>query len=347
MGVSYLQVNRCDAIVYLPSARRTAKSPAHQLGSVYITTHRLFYVDSYNPEGCSFWLDLGAVGQTDYYAGLLRSSAKITLVLSASFAHDGGSTSTATVGFGGGDVDDGDNANADANSEESARDPGWECQVCAFQNPPTVGLSPSATQICSLCGVPRDAIPGPKSTPSPAAVPSHNRTALGPMAPVPVHPPAQLEGEKGTSCPACTFLNHPSLRDCEICGTSLPSRSKKGVVSKSAPTSRPLTPKDTKEDGMIKISFRKGGDKTFYAVLKRSLKGKAWEERRVSSRATPLGSGPAGGGGGRLGICAPLFLQLLRFPYAGSQRGFCNMSSRRRWFRIKSWTTHSRILKLS
>jgi ESCRT-II complex subunit VPS36 len=29
---------------------------------------------------------------------------------------------------------------------------------------------------------------------------------------------------------------------------------------------------------MIKLSFRKGGDKPFYAVLKRSLKSKAWEE---------------------------------------------------------------------
>jgi ESCRT-II complex subunit VPS36 len=28
---------------------------------------------------------------------------------------------------------------------------------------------------------------------------------------------------------------------------------------------------------MIKLSFRKGGDKAFYAVLKRSLMGKAWE----------------------------------------------------------------------
>lgn len=28
---------------------------------------------------------------------------------------------------------------------------------------------------------------------------------------------------------------------------------------------------------MIKLSFRKGGDKTLYAVLKRSLLGKAWQ----------------------------------------------------------------------
>lgn len=28
---------------------------------------------------------------------------------------------------------------------------------------------------------------------------------------------------------------------------------------------------------MIKVSFRKGGDKAFYAVLRRSLLDKAWE----------------------------------------------------------------------
>lgn len=30
---------------------------------------------------------------------------------------------------------------------------------------------------------------------------------------------------------------------------------------------------------MIRISFRKGGDKAFYSVLRRSLLGKAWEVR--------------------------------------------------------------------
>ena len=293
-------------------------------------------------------MDLGAVGQTDYYAGLLRSSAKITLVLSGSAAHNGGSTSAAVIDFGG-NVWDGDNA--DANPEETLRDPGWECQVCAFQNPPTVGLSPSATQICSLCGVPRDALPGPKAapSPSPAPAPSNNKTGTGPMAPVPVHASSQLEEEQGTSCPACTFLNHRSLRECEICGTTLPSKAKKGVMSKSAPTSRPLTPKDTKEDGMIKISFRKGGDKAFYAVMKRSLKGKAWEERRVTRGTTPLGSGPggSGAGAGRLGICAPLFHLILPFTYEFCQRGFFNMLNHRLWCRIRLWTMRCRISKLS
>ena len=33
---------------------------------------------------------------------------------------------------------------------------------------------------------------------------------------------------------------------------------------------------------MIRLSFRKGGDKPFYAVLRRSLLGKGWEVRLLS-----------------------------------------------------------------
>jgi ESCRT-II complex subunit VPS36 len=55
---------------------------------------------------------------------------------------------------------------------------------------------------------------------------------------------------------------------------------------KSAPSSRPVSPDpDPDEDDeyggqdgdrVIRISFRKGGDKALYAALKRSLQQKAW-----------------------------------------------------------------------
>lgn len=52
---------------------------------------------------------------------------------------------------------------------------------------------------------------------------------------------------------------------------------------RSAPSSRPITPEpddgDDESAKMMKVSFRKGGDKLCYAVLKRSLKSKAWEVR--------------------------------------------------------------------
>lgn len=54
-----------------------------------------------------------------------------------------------------------------------------------------------------------------------------------------------------------------------------------GVFMKSAPVSRPVSPAPQVHEGedsrMLKLSFRKGGDKALYAVLKRSLLGKAWE----------------------------------------------------------------------
>ena len=57
--------------------------------------------------------------------------------------------------------------------------------------------------------------------------------------------------------------------------------------AKSAPASRSATPAPEDEDSddendsvekrMIRLSFRKGGDKPFYTVLRRSLLGRAWE----------------------------------------------------------------------
>jgi len=59
---------------------------------------------------------------------------------------------------------------------------------------------------------------------------------------------------------------------------------------KSAPSSRPASPDldggdDSSSSGMIKISFRKGGDKAFYAVLRRSLKSKTWEATGIGGNA--------------------------------------------------------------
>lgn len=60
--------------------------------------------------------------------------------------------------------------------------------------------------------------------------------------------------------------------------------------AQSAPSSRPISPSpdedndedDSDEDDietkrLIRLSFRKGGDKSFYAILRRSLLGKGWE----------------------------------------------------------------------
>lgn len=222
------------------------KSPDHQHGTVSITTHRLFYIDSQKDISCSFSIDLSYITKTDYYAGLFKSSPKVTCYLA------GGPIS--------------------GSNETEPRFESWECEVCGHRNPP--GLSPSSSSICALCGIPRTAMS------SNAKTPSHQSTSLPSSA---ISLPASLavesyNGRKQTviACKACTFLNHPSLLICEICETELP-RAK--VEHMSAPSSRPLTPDPFDDDDspkMIRLSFRKGGDKAFYTVLKSSLKSKAW-----------------------------------------------------------------------
>ncbi|OBZ74947.1 Vacuolar protein-sorting-associated protein 36 [Grifola frondosa] len=192
----------------------------------------------------------------------------------------------------------------------------WECEVCSYRNPP--GLSPAASRVCALCGVPRSSIKAPISIaaklstssafhPLSSSLPSSSLN-LGKMSISSSSSPLSFSPAPGSgagsseeiACPACTFLNHPSLPACEICGTSLPR--KPHPPAKSAPTSRPVSPMisgeaeddaaDTPEKRMIRISFRKGGDKSFYNLLRRSLLGKGWEAK--DARRTPQANVSAG-----------------------------------------------------
>ncbi|KAF8602215.1 hypothetical protein BDV93DRAFT_474783 [Ceratobasidium sp. AG-I] len=253
------------------------KAPEYQNGTIYISTHRLIYVDTAQPRKYSTACNLSRVKQTDVYAGFLKSSAKVILMLSA---HDDP-----------GKLDD-------APSRE-----GWVCPICSYNNPASASES---APICVLCGVPKnDDIPMPQqfrsmpesnratrpglslptSTLS-SSLPSASSTPLAsPIAP-------NLNGE--ITCPACTFFNHPSMTHCEICSTPLGDvrlpaiRSPKPIKNSSisSPTTPARTPDPNAKD-TIKISFRKGGDKVWYAALKRTLLAKAWA-RAVSSPASKV-----------------------------------------------------------
>ncbi|TDL26950.1 hypothetical protein BD410DRAFT_714891 [Rickenella mellea] len=301
-----------------------SKSAPHQSGTIHVTSHRIFFIaDGGTPSntltsrtaedesvGASLALDLAHVTQTEYYAGFLKSSAKITLHLTPPVRKAVQPPSSATT-------------TTSSTSVKDFDDPfsTWECEICGNKNPP--GLSPAARSVCALCGVPRSAVSlAAGSTPAPSRPLSvlrhppdptstsaswHSRSLPSSAAHTPpTGSPAPSRGSieevrgvgqgssKQVECPACTFLNHPYLRECEICGTALPSSksgssssaSKPGLTlsSKSAPTSRPTSPVGDVADladgeRYIKLSFRKGGDKPFYAVLKRTLKTKAWEVR--------------------------------------------------------------------
>ncbi|OSD03778.1 hypothetical protein PYCCODRAFT_1434166 [Trametes coccinea BRFM310] len=290
------------------------KAPHHQSGTVHITTHRIFYVDMAHPVSRSFAVDLLHVARTEYYAGLFTSSAKITLY----FKPIGASV--------------GDDLRPGTSDQVSPRTTAgtvefWECEVCSNRN--AIGLTSSSAMVCALCGVPRSSMKAPidipsrssRSSPAPhsmsTSVPSSSIN-LAKLSISNAGSPASASPEEGSSdqiaCTACTFLNNSLLRHCEICGTPLPKKSGLPQLShppaKSAPTSRPTTPAvdeddyaDTPDKRMMKLSFRKGGDKPFYNVLKRSLLGKAWESKSSAMSAPDLtASGPSSRPLGRSGI---------------------------------------------
>ncbi|THH15875.1 hypothetical protein EW146_g4671 [Bondarzewia mesenterica] len=245
----------------------TQKAPNHQNGTIYVTTHRLFYIDTAKPLARSFSLDLSSILRTEYYAGLFTSSPKVTLHLTSA-------ASSAALSV------------IDGLAGES-----WTCEVCNFHNPP--GSSPAAAK-CGLCGVPRAKFSSSASTTRPSFLAA---TAIAQPVPLssslPVSPTA-TPAPSEIACSACTFLNPSSLRECEICGTRLPHTP---PALNSAPASRPTSPMPPQEEPdsrIMKLSFRKGGDKALYAVLKRSLLGKAWEARDIVAR--PDESGAAGSG---------------------------------------------------
>ncbi|UZP41053.1 hypothetical protein NXS19_008869 [Fusarium pseudograminearum] len=56
------------------------KLPNQQNGQVYLTSHRVCYVDKQEPRKHSVALDLKDVERHEFYAGFLKSSAKVTLI---------------------------------------------------------------------------------------------------------------------------------------------------------------------------------------------------------------------------------------------------------------------------
>lgn len=205
-----------------------------------MTSHRLFYIDATKPLSRSFCLDLASVVKTESYAGLFTSSPKVTIYLTPN--------APAVVA-------DGDEAGE-----------GWRCEVCDFHNPP--GSNPTSAA-CALCGVPRPKARSGAATPPRAASALPSSAFLSPSPST-----APVSQSKEIACPACTFLNHPALAGCEICGTALPQAAP--VPSRSETPA----PEGAGDDNIIlRFSFRRGGDKALYAALKHSLLGKAWQVR--------------------------------------------------------------------
>jgi ESCRT-II complex subunit VPS36 len=94
------------------------------------------------------------------------------------------------------------------------------------------------------------------------------------------------------ACPACTFLNHPSLLSCEICGAALLTAHTTADSLRNGSLQRAESPGPLLSVGAgigdiaesIKFSFRAGGEKIFYERLKGAMVQRKW----LLQGATPV-----------------------------------------------------------
>lgn len=215
----------------------------------------------------------------------MRSSAKITLFL--------GPSPTAAAS----------SSPAPGPASETASGGGgtWTCGVCGMVNSlASHETLPSPSAKCVLCGVAYSASrtsaipPSRVGTPGPPGSREPDRPGKAASAPGP-EPASDVSNaqsaeatEEGIACPACTFLNHKSMAACEICSTPLPRKAgigasqgqgAQGGVTAVAGESGGADVGSSGGDRLevVRLSFRKGGEKEAYRKLKSVLTAKAWE----------------------------------------------------------------------
>ncbi|KAK2739581.1 hypothetical protein FQN57_006543 [Myotisia sp. PD_48] len=296
------------------------KIPNFQCGHAYLTSHRICYVDDDEPRKHSTAIDLKDVDRTEFQAGFLRSSPKIAIYPKAQkrgALHL--TTSTAT------DVNrQADDASAPLRDQSAdgfaSRPPNttWVCPICSFSNPVPSNFDPSVANTstpippCLTCGIKppftvvlkaaivsatnRSANRSSLSLTRPAGLTLRPKGSEAPLEPSPLSLAPSFSFVKSNHlCPRCTFDNHPSLLQCEICGASLKSLDNPNHIIPPARLDSPAPfliagKLDNRENiELVKLSFRGGGEKVFQDRLKGALVQRKW----ILQNAPPVPKAPS------------------------------------------------------
>ncbi|KAJ6124926.1 hypothetical protein N7471_012243 [Penicillium samsonianum] len=273
----------------------------YQNGHAYLTSHRVCYVAAEDPRKYSVAIDLKEIDRVESQAGFLKSSPKLTIYPKPQKKTIDKSRSATT---------------SPAVAQQSALHPTqslshlpqtnlpqslpspkpinatWICPICSFSNPipsnfdTTTASAATNLPPCLACGIKPPFTTVLKAAIS--AVTSRESSLLSSVASPAIaqdtgQPNANASlspfGPGGTvSCPRCTFVNHPSLVECEICGAPLSTSSSASAnrVDSPAPLFEQSHIANTEVRESIKLSFRAGGDKTFHERLKGALVQRKW-----------------------------------------------------------------------
>lgn len=252
------------------------KIKKYQNGRLYLTNRRIIWLDQ-NDQQRPIAVELSAIERIELVEGFLRSSPKIKAFLKQNEetsikgeAMDvSGSTPKGSF----------DQLNIlDAALRLRSSTVTWVCVICLYNNLISTDCDLNAAlPTCISCGIP----------PSRAQIErvlaeadelSRELTLNG--------PPPNLE-----ACPKCTFVNHPSMRYCELCGTalrlvssslmkrlqSLDNPSSLSIISEN-PMGLILEDKEeyTNNIPYVKFSFRKGGELASYQHLLEEIQSIQW-----------------------------------------------------------------------
>ncbi|GAP92798.1 putative vacuolar protein-sorting-associated protein 36 [Rosellinia necatrix] len=272
------------------------KLPNQQCGQVYLTSHRICYVDVQEPRKYSVALDLRDVERYEFYAGFLKSSAKVTLVpkpAKRASLQSRAVAAAATATSSSASPTTAPPLRPPPSNHSQASTATWVCTICSFPNPvpsnfdPTTASAHTPLAPCLACG-----IKPPLAQILKAAIsnvsgrqPQPGLDSIGSLSSLLISSSSSndTDSNDGFQCPRCTFSNHPSLLSCEICGAPL--------LSKDVPAALPRQPPRTESPGptlkpggttglenpeSVKVSFRNGGEKIFYERLKGSMTQRKW-----------------------------------------------------------------------
>ncbi|PKY05874.1 vacuolar protein sorting protein [Aspergillus campestris IBT 28561] len=284
------------------------KIPDYQDGHAYLTSHRVCYVAVEEPRKYSVSIDLKEVDHADYQAGFLKSSPKITLYpkprktgLSKSRSTAASPSRSSHPAHLQSTRSQSPLTRISSPQVQSPASPSvlatWICPICSLSNPVPYNFDPStattSTQVppCLACGIKPPFTTVLKAAISAAA--SREGTSTAPAFPLPgqevvpehndTRNATSSQNGASVSCPRCTFVNHPSLLECEICGAPIRPAGASGAIGDALGRSESPAPffnqgsiKSTEITDYIKLSFRGGGEKALYERLKGALVQRKW-----------------------------------------------------------------------
>ncbi|KAI3403627.2 VPS36 [Candida oxycetoniae] len=250
-----------------------SKITDHQDGRLYLTNKRIIYFDNKDFRNNSIAVNIDQLSLAELIDGFLRSSPKVKLFLKSRNSNING-------GGGGGDDDDDGGGGV------------WVCKICSFNNSieRKLDLDNDEAPKCIACGVQSNRFDIENILIN-ARLKRENRQS-------PMSSKSQDQPQGTTTdtlaangqCPMCTFINHKSIKYCEMCGTELTNFSTTLVSNVSCVLENPLNLKlespgkeQYTDDNRpyVKVSFHKGGESKFFQEVANLIDESKWENLRL------------------------------------------------------------------